>query len=857
MPADDTFTVESLKLSVPEKLKQNLRSIEELKKSEVFAEGLGLVRDFEAKLILKDGAQPVFMKSRQLPYAVKEMVHQELKTMADADILEKVEYSEWATPIVVVRNKNKIRICGDYKVTLNRVIETKHYPIPSVEECLNTVVGGSKFTVLDIKKAYNNLLIRSNDRKFTTINTPFGLFEWKRLPYGISNSGPIFQENIDHTLQGIPMTTCRVDDILISGKTDKEHLYNLNYVIMVLEYQGYRCNWEKSQIFRDRVVYLGHEVSQEGIRPLKSKVDDLLGAKTPENVGELVSFLGAVNYYRRYLPQLSTVISPLERLRSKDVKWQWTAEEEEAYKKLKKMLSSEIVLTFYNPELPVKLDTDASSVGLGAVLSHIMPNGEERPIEFISRTLSAAERNYAQIDREALGIVWGVKRFHLYLYGRKFLLRTDHKPLVHIFGAKKMPDMGTSRIIRWALFLMEYDYEIIYRKTSEHSNCDMLSRLPVTTKHTEDEDLNAVVCALNLETTCIDAETIRVETKKDPVLSKIATFILDGWPITSPDSELMIAYWRRKDELSMELGCVLWGARVIIPTKLKQFVLEMLHLTHPGSPGMKNLARSYVWWPSMNNDIDNLVRTCETCSKHSKSAPTVGEHPWSKPQGPWQRVHMDFAGPFAGFMWLVLQCAYSKWPEVAKMQSTSAPKLIKELRNIFARTGIPCVCVSDNGPQFTSDTLDKFMKTNRIKHILTPTYHPKSNGLAERLVGSFKHSMKKMLEENGDVDQNMSNFLLRYRNTPHSKTRIEPAVLMYGRTLRSALHFIRPSDRERAELLQADKEQKVADELPKVRQFHPKQLILVQKNDNKTWSKGVVMHDMVTPMCTTLSVKEE
>ena len=148
-------------------------------------------------------------------------------------------------------------------MTLNRVIETKHYPIPSVEECLNTVVGGSKFTVLDIKKAYNNLLIRSNDRKFTTINTPFGLFEWKRLPYGISNSGPIFQENIDHTLQGIPMTTCRVDDILISGKTDKEHLYNLNYVIMVLEYQGYRCNWEESQIFRDRVVYLGHEVSQE------------------------------------------------------------------------------------------------------------------------------------------------------------------------------------------------------------------------------------------------------------------------------------------------------------------------------------------------------------------------------------------------------------------------------------------------------------------------------------------------------------------------------------------------------------------------------------------------------------------
>ncbi|MCP4257395.1 MAG: transposase family protein [Planctomycetes bacterium] len=326
-------------------------------------------------------------------------------------------------------------------------------------------------------------------------------------------------------------------------------------------------------------------------------------------------------------------------------------------------------------------------------------------------------------------------------------------------------------------------------------------------------------------------------------MGKVKTFVSDGWPDRMTCSGDMEAFWRRKDELSLELGCVMWGARVVIPTKLRKFMMNSLHSTHPGMVAMKSVARSYVWWPSLNNDLENLVRSCDTCNRHGRSVPAVGEHPWSKPNGPWQRVHMDFAGPFQGLMWLVVQCAYSKWPEVAKMTTTTAPRLIKELRQMFARTGLPCVCVSDNGPQFKAALLAEFMKGNRIRHVLTPTYHPKSNGQAERLVGSFKHSMKKMLEDGGDVDKNMANFLLRYRNTPHSVTKIEPAVLMYGRTLRSSLHFVRPSDKEKADRLQADKEQHVIDELPRVQQYHPGQLVWIQVNDDKSagWTKATVV----------------
>ena len=485
MQTDGTNVKNDLKLNDDCTRVDQCRSLEELKLSEVFKSGLGLVKDVEASLVLRDDSKPIMLKARSLPYALRHKVEDELNSMVESGILSKVDDSPWGTPLVPVKKDGgeSVRICGDYKSTLNKCVSTRQYPLPTAEECFNTVRGGLKFSKVDIKKAYNNIQIRDEDRVLTTLNTHKGLYQWNRLPYGTSSSAAIFQSIMDDTLRGVPMTCCRIDDILISGKNDEEHLINLNRVISRLERRGFKCKLEKTCFMEKEVIYLGHRVSAEGIQPVQSKVDSLKLAPEPKNVDQLVSFLGAVNYYRRYLPNLSSVIAPLDRLRAKGVPWKWSNEEHKAFQSLKNLLCSRRVLTFYNPKLPLKLDTDASKSGIGAVLSHIMPNGEERPIEYVSRTLSSAERNYAQIDKEALAIVWSIKRLHIYLYGRKFKLVTDHKALVRIFGDKPIPEMTANRITRWALFLMNYQYDIEYRTTKDHAICDMLSRLPKEVRH--------------------------------------------------------------------------------------------------------------------------------------------------------------------------------------------------------------------------------------------------------------------------------------------------------------------------------------------------------------------------------------
>ena len=288
----------------------------------------------------------------------------------------------------------------------------------------------------------------------------------------------------------------------------------------------------------------------------------------------------------------------------------------------------------------------------------------------------------------------------------------------------------------------------------------------------------------------------------------------------------------------------MWGTRVIIPSKLRKHVLSLLHVTHMGMAGTKSLARNYVWWSGLDSNIEEMVRTCETCSKHGRSLPKLQDHSWVKASGPFQRVHMDYAGPFLHHMWLILQDSYSKWPEVIRMNKDStAPATIKALRHIFSRTGIPMTVVSDNGRQFIAEETSRFFKANGVNHVTCPTYSPKSNGLCERFVGTFKAAMKKMYENSKDLDNNLASFLLTYRNTPHSVTHQPPAVLMYNRTLRFNLQQIKPADKKIAENLQPEAEQRLLDQPSSRRQraFEENQPVYVQLDNGKEWKKATIV----------------
>ena len=537
-------------------------------------------------------------------------------------------------------------------------------------------------------------------------------------------------------------------------------------------------------------------ITKEGISASHKKIEAISKISPPENIIQLRSFLGIVNHYRKFVPLLAQLSDPLNQLLKKHTSWVWLPDFQKSFIELKEALTSAVVLTHFDSKLPIALACDASSIGIGAVIYHIYPDGTERPIAYASKTLSSAERKYSQIEREALSLIFGVKKFHNYLYGRTFLLVTDHKPLLTIFGPKKgIPVMAANRLQRWAIILAAYTYDIQYKPTAKHGNADTLSRLLIPEDqqdeqdHSESSELN-LIHAVQLEQLPLKAIDIAKATEKDPVLTKVYHFIQHGWPESKSNLDKALhPYFVRRLQLTVQNGCILNSLQVVIPSSLRKAVITELHEAHTGIVKMKSVARRYVWWPTINQDIESCTHECQHCQLFKKDPTRAPNHPWEKPKNPWERLHIDFAGPFKGYMWLILVDALTKWPEVIQMSTTSSEQTVEVLRSLFARYGLPHVLVSDNSTQFTSDTFSQFCKRNGIHHKLSAPYHPSTNSEAERFVQTFKSSM---MANRNNLQTALCQFLLKYRSSPQSITGKTPASMMFNREIRTRLSLLLP-----------------------------------------------------------------
>ncbi len=754
---------------------------------DIFSECIGTLKNMMFNVTLKDDAKPVFCRHRNVVFALREPVDREIDRLIEEKIYEPVESADWATPIVIVQKSNgSVRIVGDYSVTLNRFIVPEDYPIPNIEEILYDFGCCSYYSKFDVREAYMHMPVTPETAKLLTVNTPRGLFKVNRMNYGIQSAPAKWQRYVETIFKPVAGCRCFYDDVKISSENPREHLARVKLFFEICRENNVHLRKEKCQLLSKELEYLGFRVNEKGIHKTTGKVEAVLNAKAPANVTEVKAFAGLVGFYGRFVPNLSAMFYPINQLLRKDVPFEWSQKCQEAFDAIKREIASPRVLCHFDPRKKLILATDASPYAIGAVLSHECSDGEH-PIAFASRTLSKSEQNYSQIDKESLAIFWGVKRFFNYLFGRCFTLYVDCKPLQSIFAKNTAkPTLSATRLLHYAIFLQGFDYEIRYRRSEDHGNADFLSRFPVEVANQHMIDEPALIGLHQICTLPINVEKLAEETERDPETSKILK------KLRQPEQNEI-----ENTKFSIEQGCLLFNNRVFIPENLRRTILEELHLGHLGAGKMKGLARNYVYWPKIDGMIEKMVQKCVPCQANANSV-AAPIHPWMRPSAPWERVHVDYAGPFLQSCFLIVVDAYSKWPEVFIVPSsqtggTSSSATIDRLAECFARFGCPVTLVSDNGPQFTSREFVEFCRNNCIKQLHSAPYFPQSNGQAERFVQTIKRALKIAMLENPSepVHRKLQRFLMAYRRAPVLPSGESPSQLMLNRRIRTRIDVLR------------------------------------------------------------------
>ncbi|XP_055639967.1 uncharacterized protein K02A2.6-like [Toxorhynchites rutilus septentrionalis] len=507
----------------------------------VFTDKLGLCTKTKVKLELKENCKPVFRPKRPVAYAMYDAVDCELDRLEQLKVITPVDYSEWAAPIVVVRKANgTVRICGDYSTGLNAALQSHQYPLPLPEDIFSKLANCRVFSQIDLSDAFLQVEVDEEFRNFLTINTHRGLHHYNRLPPGVKVAPGAFQQIIDAMLAGLGGCSGYLDDVVVGGQNEQEHNRNLKAVLQRIHEFGFTIKAEKCSFGRNQIRYLGHIIDSSGLQPDPAKIEAIVKLKPPTDVSGVRSFLGAINYYGKFVPNMRKLRYPLDNLLKTETKFLWTPECQAAFDQFKAFLSSNLLLTHYDPRKEIIVSADASSVGLGATISHRFPDGSIKAIQHASRALTKAERNYSQPDQEGLAIIFAVTKFHKMIFGRHFRLQTDHAPLLRIFGSKKgIPVYTANRLQRFALTLLLYDFEIEYVPTAKFGNADVLSRL-IDQHHKSEEDyvITSVIIEEDVKSVALDSisalplsfNVVAQSTQADATLRKVCRYLTNGWP---------------------------------------------------------------------------------------------------------------------------------------------------------------------------------------------------------------------------------------------------------------------------------------------------------------------------------------
>ena len=633
-------------------------------------------------LTIDNTARPIFSKARPVPLRYKDKVCDELQRLENSGIIKRVLSSEWSSPVVNVMRKNgKIRICGDYSKTINKHMTVAQYPLPSIESIMPKCNSATCFSKIDLQTAFLQLPLDEESQKLTTINTCNGLYIFKYLPFGTNCSPAIFQSFLCDLLGHIESVIIYQDDILIVSKTIDDHDKILDEVLNTLMCAGLKINVAKCEFYAKSVSYLGYVLDKSGMHPCADKITAILKAPAPSNMKELQSFIGLCNYYNKFIPNFSHVFRPLYDLLKKDIKFVWGRDQEYCFEFIKNLFKSDKVLRHFDTNRLTAIECDASQIGIGGAL--LQKYGEDwHPVMFVSRSLNAAEKNYSQIEREALSIIFTCEKFNKFLLGGEFIIKNDHLPLRKLFGSdSSVPVNCSSRIQRWALRLSQFKYKFEFIKGKDNNNADFLSRFPLKETNEINEPYALVFLLKSLDNLPLTCEHIKNATDADENLLKLKNYILNGFP-DKLDKNLK-KFQPLIDELSILKGCIMYRDRVYVPESIRDEVLSLFHEGHPGMSAMKQSARSLIWYHGMDKEIETTVKKCNVCQVN-QSKPAKSNLTWPLPDKKWSRLHIDHFF-FEGYIFLVVIDALTKYIECLIVNSVSSISTIEALREIFSR----------------------------------------------------------------------------------------------------------------------------------------------------------------------------
>lgn len=756
-------------------------------------QGLGTLM-CEYKVELKDGATPYAINTpRRIPLPLWQAAKEELEKMKKLGVITEVHHAtDWCAPMVVVpkKNPNQVRICVDLS-KLNKSVKRRYYPIQPVDITLAQISGATVYSKLDANYGFWQVKLDEQSQDLTTFLTPFGRFKFLKLPFGISSAPEVFQECVNKTLSGQRNATAHMDDIVVWGKNQEEHDLVLEEVLKKLEKAGFTLNKEKTLFSQKSITYLGHHLSSEGIQIDKEKVKAIIQMPPPKDVSGVQRFIGMINFVGKYIPNKSQILKPISELLSAKSQWYWGNKQQAAFEQLKQLLTSTPQLAFYDLSRPTMISADSSQSGLGGVLLQQQPDKTWKPISYISRTLTESEKNYSNIEREALAVTWSCDKFKDYIIGKDILIETDHKPLTSILTTKDLNDL-TPRLLRLRLRLMRYSYTVRYTPGKHLNTADCLSRSPlnINEKYDLEDEVEATVnlSILTLNTTDAIIQKIAFSQQTSPVIKTLREYCSSGWPELSKIPSQLKPYFSVRHEISVCDDLLMRNNRLVIPKDLQPEMLTRIHTGHLGVTKCRLRANKCMWWPGIFQDIERTVSECPQCVKlrTQHHEPLV---PSDFPSRPWEKSSIDLF-KLDGKWYVTIMDHYSRFIEIATLKTLTTSEVIEKCKSVFSRYGIPNELHSDCGTQFASQRtclgnaeFRQFAKTYNFTLVTSsPSFH-QSNGSAEAAVKIAKNILAKNKE-----DPYLA--LLAYRNTPLTTNGLSPAQILFNRTLRDNLPIL-------------------------------------------------------------------